>query len=29
MRFLVRCGMERDEGASLSTDETVPGVNPT
>src|SRR5258708_2969913 len=29
MRFLVSCGMERAEGASFRTAETVPGVNPT
>src|SRR5438477_3158924 len=28
MRVLVRCGMERDEGALLRTEETVPGVRP-
>src|SRR5580698_10745407 len=29
MRFLVSCGMDRADGESLSTAETVPGVNPT
>src|SRR5438477_5925141 len=28
MRLLVRCGMERDDGASFRTEETVPGVRP-
>src|SRR6266446_8554033 len=28
MRFLVACGIERAEGESLRTAETVPGVNP-
>src|SRR6202008_341074 len=28
MRFLVSCGMDRAEGESLSTAETVPGVRP-
>src|SRR5882672_2497286 len=29
MRFLVSCGMERADGASFRTAETVPGVSPT
>src|SRR5437588_12085344 len=29
MRFLVSCGIDRAEGASFRTAETVPGVKPT